>query len=173
MRPRKGAFCYGAPMILPDYLGPGLRTVFCGTAAGRRSAELGRYYAGPGNRFWPMLFRAGIVAQPLIVGDEARLLAQGIGLTDMAKHAFGPDAAIPQTAYDPARLEAFLCRYRPRSLAFNGKNAAQRFLGTKVAYGPQPHTSLPVWVLPSTSGAARAFWDEAPWHAFGACLHAM
>ncbi|RWR10745.1 mismatch-specific DNA-glycosylase [Paenirhodobacter populi] len=160
-------------MILPDFLGPGLRAVFCGTAAGRVSAERGHYYAGPGNRFWPILHPAGIVPEPLAVGDEARLLAQGIGLTDMAKLAFGPDAAIPRTAYDPARLRDFLLRHRPRSLAFNGKNAAQRFFGTQVAYGPQPGTEIPVWVLPSTSGMARRYWDPQPWHDFGAFLKTL
>ncbi|HEY0213548.1 MAG TPA: mismatch-specific DNA-glycosylase [Paenirhodobacter sp.] len=159
-------------MILPDFLAPGLRAVFCGTAAGRRSAALGRYYAGPGNRFWPMLYRAGIVDVPLAVGDEARLLALGIGLTDMAKHASGPDVAIPRAAYDPARLQGFLRLYQPRCLAFNGKNAAQRFFGAKVDYGPLD-TNPSVWVLPSTSGAARAFWDERPWRAFGAYLKSL
>jgi double-stranded uracil-DNA glycosylase len=34
--------------VLPDVLGPGLRVVFCGTAAGAVSAVRGAYYAGPG-----------------------------------------------------------------------------------------------------------------------------
>ena len=34
-----------------------------------------------------------------------------------------------------------------------------------MVYGPQPETvgGAGVWVLPSTSGAARAFWDIGPW----------
>ena len=40
---------------LPDLLLPDLRVVFVGTAAGKRSAELGHYYAGRGNRFWRTL----------------------------------------------------------------------------------------------------------------------
>ncbi len=47
--------------VPPDYLAPNLRVVFCGTAAGNRSAEVGHYYAGPGNEFWPLLYRSGIV----------------------------------------------------------------------------------------------------------------
>lgn len=31
--------------ILPDVLKPGLKVVFCGTAAGNRSATNGAYYA--------------------------------------------------------------------------------------------------------------------------------
>jgi TDG/mug DNA glycosylase family protein len=36
---------------LPDYLALDLRVVFCGTAVSARSAEVGGYYAGPGNEF--------------------------------------------------------------------------------------------------------------------------
>jgi TDG/mug DNA glycosylase family protein len=45
--------------VLEDLLAPGLSIVFCGTGAGRRSAELKAYYAGRGNRFWPTLFESG------------------------------------------------------------------------------------------------------------------
>ena len=41
--------------VLPDILQPGLRVVFCGTAAGRASAKARAYYAGPGNSFWKTL----------------------------------------------------------------------------------------------------------------------
>lgn len=154
--------------MLPDFLAPGLRAVICGTAAGRRSAELGRYYAGPGNRFWPVLYAAGIVPAPLAVGDEARLLALGIGLTDVAKGVSGGDADIPRKAYDPARLRQLLQALRPGCLAFNGKNAARAFLGSDCpGYGRVEENGLPIWILPSTSGAARGFWDEGIWRAFG------
>ncbi|GEO17500.1 hypothetical protein [Microvirga aerophila] len=36
---------------LPEVLLPNLKIVFCGTAAGNRSAASGAYYAQPGNRF--------------------------------------------------------------------------------------------------------------------------
>ena len=45
---------------LPDQLQPHLRLVFVGTAAGQRSADMGHYYAGPGNRFWRTLHEVGI-----------------------------------------------------------------------------------------------------------------
>lgn len=153
--------------MLPDHLRPGLRAVICGTAPGHRSAALRRYYAGPGNKFWPLLHRIGLVPEPLAVGDEARLLGFGIGLTDITKNVSGNDAEIPRAAYDPARLAALIARYRPGCLAFNGKNAAQRFLRQpRLSHGRHDFGGLPLWVLPSTSGAANGFWDEAPWRAF-------
>jgi TDG/mug DNA glycosylase family protein len=45
---------------LADLLATDLRVVFVGTAAGRRSAALGHYYAGRGNRFWRTLFDIGL-----------------------------------------------------------------------------------------------------------------
>jgi len=46
--------------ILPDVLEPGLRVVFCGTAAGVVSAAKRVYYAGRGNSFWPTLHEIGL-----------------------------------------------------------------------------------------------------------------
>jgi TDG/mug DNA glycosylase family protein len=37
--------------VLPDVLEPGLRVVFCGTAVGAMSTQVGAYYAGCGNQF--------------------------------------------------------------------------------------------------------------------------
>ncbi len=51
--------------VLLDLLRPGLRVVFCGTAAGAVSAAKGAYYAGPGNRFWPMLAKTGLTPRQL------------------------------------------------------------------------------------------------------------
>jgi len=41
--------------VLPDYLAPGLKVVFCGTAVGEQSAARGHYFAGRGNDFWRLL----------------------------------------------------------------------------------------------------------------------
>ena len=94
--------------MLPDYLAPNLRAVICGVAASRRSGELGRYYAGPGNRFWPVLHEAGLVRAPLRVGDEADLFAQGIGLTDIAKGVSGMDHQIDPRAFSPDRVRGLI-----------------------------------------------------------------
>ncbi|WP_448046391.1 uracil-DNA glycosylase family protein [Bradyrhizobium liaoningense] len=52
-----------SPHRLPDQLRPNLRLVFVGTAASTRSAELGHYYAHPGNRFWRAIHEAGITSR--------------------------------------------------------------------------------------------------------------
>ncbi|MGF1608194.1 MAG: mismatch-specific DNA-glycosylase [Kiloniellales bacterium] len=157
------------PHVLPDVLREGLRIVFCGSAAGRRSAELGAYYAGPGNRFWPTLYAVGLTPR-LLRPEEFPLLPDfGLGLTDLCKTALGADQALPAAADDPAALRRKIARYRPAVLAFVGKRPAAVTLGRRVDYGAQAErigvTAL--FVLPSPSGAARRYWDEEPWRALG------
>jgi double-stranded uracil-DNA glycosylase len=52
----------GAIEVLPDILELNLSVVFCGSAASSRSASSRAYYAGPGNRFWMILHKVGLIA---------------------------------------------------------------------------------------------------------------
>ncbi|MDE0391738.1 MAG: mismatch-specific DNA-glycosylase [Rhodospirillales bacterium] len=154
------------PHVLPDVLGPGLRIVFCGSAAGAASARAGAYYAGPGNRFWPTLHRVGLTPRLLVPAEFRTVLHYGIGLTDICKTESGADSALSAKSDDAAALAAKIARYRPAVLAFNGKRAARVFLDAKtIAFGTQPQRigETAIHVLPSTSGAARRWWDEAFW----------
>ena len=154
------------PDVLPDVLGPDLRIVFCGSAAGAASAREGAYYAGPGNRFWPTLHRVGLTPRLLAPAEFRCVRRYGIGLTDLCKTESGSDAGLSGEADDKAALSAKIARHRPAILAFNGKRAACVFLGAaRLAYGEQvPRIGeTAVHVLPSTSGAARRWWDDAFW----------
>ena len=160
----------GAGSVLPDVLAPGLRVVFCGSAAGAVSARLGACYAGPGNRFWPTLHRVGLTPRRIAPEDFRSVPSYGIGLTDLCKTESGPDSGLPPGADDAAALAGKIVRFRPAILAFNGKRAAAAFLGVPtrgLAYGVRPGGlgGTAVHVLPSTSGAASRWWDEAFWRA--------
>ncbi len=160
-----------AAPILPDVLGPGLRIVFCGSAAGAASARAGAYYAGPGNRFWPTLQRTGLTPRLLAPAAFRAVLDHGIGLTDLCKTESGSDAGLSGRADDAAALAAKIARHRPAILAFNGKRAARVFLGAEsLDYGEQERRigATAIHVLPSTSGAARRWWDESFWLAAAA-----
>jgi TDG/mug DNA glycosylase family protein len=159
-----------AAPVLPDVLVPGLRIVFCGTAPGTASARARAYYAGPGNRFWPTLHEIGLTPILLRPAEFARLPEFGIGLTDVSKTASGSDREVGRATFDPTRLTTVIAAASPSHLAFNGKNAARAALGRPVGYGPQPERlgGAQTWVLPSTSGAARAFWDIGPWRELAA-----
>jgi len=154
------------PHVLPDVLGPGLRVVFCGSAAGAVSARAGAYYAGPGNRFWPTLHRVGLTPRLLAPAEFSTVLRYGIGLTDLCKTESGADASLSREADDANALAAKIARYRPAILAFNGKRAAGVFLdAATIDYGEQAERigETAIHVLPSTSGAARRWWDETFW----------
>jgi TDG/mug DNA glycosylase family protein len=156
--------------LLPDVIGFDLRVVFCGTAAGDASARASAYYAGPGNAFWPVLHEVGLKSTRLSPSDYARLLEYGIGLTDVCKRRSGSDRAIGREDFDVPTVVSLIEQFQPRILAFNGKRAAQLVLGHTVVYGPQTErlAATRLFVLPSTSGAARGFWDVRRWQQLAA-----
>lgn len=158
--------------ILPDVLQPGLRLVFCGTAAGKRSAEEGAYYAHPGNVFWRALFQSGLTPRLLAPQEFPLLPGFGIGLTDLAKCHAGNDDELPGDAFDVPGLIAKIEHYAPAVLAFTSKHAARTALGHPASYGLQAQGfgSTQVFVLPSPSGQARGHWDLAHWLALAAHL---
>jgi double-stranded uracil-DNA glycosylase len=152
-------------VILADAIRPGLRVVFCGTALGAVAARKRAYYAGPGNAFYETLWRVGLTPRRLQPAEYPELLDYGIGLTDICKTRSGSDQEVGRDAFDVQRLTALLTENRPGWIAFNGKNSASGALGNPVDYGRQEErfAGVPAFVLPSTSGAARRYWDIAPW----------
>src|SRR5438105_2813609 len=153
--------------VLADLLYPDVKLVVCGTAAGHRSAQLGAYYAGRGNQFWEMLYRVGVTPRVLTPTEFMRLQEYGIGLTDLAKEASGADSSLVAGDFGPADLRVRIEQAQPLILAFNGKRAAEVFLGRSVAFGYQPGCNIGrsrIFVAPSTSGAARGSWNERVWH---------
>ena len=160
--------------ILPDLLRPGLDLVFCGTAAGRRSAEQAAYYAHPGNLFWRALHAVALTPRLFAPAEYPLLPELGIGLTDLAKHHIGNDDELPRDAFDAAALRERIERHAPGVLAFTSKAAARAALGRASGYGLQEERYGPtqLFVLPSPSGQARGHWDLAPWHALAALVRA-
>ncbi len=164
--------------VLPELLRPHLKLVVCGTAAGNISALRRAYYAGPGNRFWDILRDSSLV--PLLLRPEefGLLPSHGIGLTDLVKLEAGLDADLSARSYDAERFISSIRINQPRFVAFNGIKAARTFLKALglACKGPLPYEldSLPGFTeairrrelitiafrsLPSTSGAARGFWN--------------
>jgi len=158
--------------VLPDILEANLRIVFCGSAAGAASSRASAYYAGPGNKFWSILHKTRLTPYLLIPQQFTELANFRIGLTDLAKHASGSDADLPSDADDPAGLRELILQFEPNYLAFNGKRSGKEFIkfhtgSRSIDYGLQGSTvgKTAIFILPSTSGAANRYWDEAPWYA--------
>lgn len=160
-----------ATHVLPDTLIPGLEVVFCGTAAGTASALAGAYYAGRGNKFWPILNDVGLTPVRLAPAAFRELFIHGIGLTDIAKLASGSDRGLKHSDFDVPAFERRILSASPRRLAFNGKRAAAVFLGVRtsdVPFGPLGRRlgETELHVLPSTAGLASGHWDASHWRVF-------
>jgi TDG/mug DNA glycosylase family protein len=157
--------------FVPDVLAPGLNIVFCGTALGHKSALEKAYYAHPGNLFWKVLHRTGLIPHPIAPKDYRTVLKYGIGLTDLCKHAYGNDDVLPIDALGLQacdELEKKILHYQPRFLAFTSKTAAKSFLKKstgKINYGIQEERcgQTQIYTLCSPSGLGRGYWQEDVW----------
>jgi TDG/mug DNA glycosylase family protein len=156
--------------MLKDVLDYNLNVVFCGTAKGEASARLGYYYAGPGNKFYSILYQAGFTPIKLYPSDCYSINQYKIGLTDLVHTESGNDNQIKDESYDVPGFLAKMLNYKPKYIAFNSKRGASFALGFKgitslVQYGLQDNKigESKVFVLPSTSGSARKFWEENYW----------
>jgi len=154
--------------VLPDRLRPGLKLVFCGTAAGRQSALQQAYYAHGQNKFWKTLYEVGLTPSLLLPHDYEQLWELGIGLTDIAKYSFGMDHQLPPDALGPkaiAALGARIRKVRPAILAFTSLHGGRKVMGTQAVAGEQPERmgDTRVFILPSPSPLAANHWDFKPW----------
>src|SRR5688572_28136759 len=107
---------------LPDYLQSGLRLVFIGINPGYYSAQVGHYYARPGNLFWWALSNSGLVVKPITAEQDADLLDAGIGLTDVVKRPTHSSGDLRQDEFDAGVKVVLkkLQRYEPRVACFVG-----------------------------------------------------
>jgi double-stranded uracil-DNA glycosylase len=151
--------------VLRDVLQPGLRIVFCGTAAGNVSAARGAYYAHPRNRFWSALHAFGLTPRKLEPEDYPELPQWGLGLTDIAKQVSGMDSELPPGALGREAcdaLEAKIAAAEPEWLAFTSLTAGRRYLRRPAGFGEQRERigRTRLWLLPSPSPAAGWNWES-------------
>jgi double-stranded uracil-DNA glycosylase len=159
--------------ILPDLLEHNLKVIFCGTAVSKESAGLGIYYASSNNIFWNILYKIDLTPYQLSPQEYPKLLDFGIGLTDLVKEFCGNDNDLIEGTFNLTGFRQKIWEYQPKVIAFNGKKAAEVFYNHhQINYGYQLEkvgTSV-VYVLPSTSGTARKYWDETYWQELGECI---
>ncbi|UZR93134.1 mismatch-specific DNA-glycosylase [Chondrinema litorale] len=156
--------------MLKDVLDTNLDVVFCGTAKGKASALKGFYYAGPGNKFYSILCQTGFTPHKLDPKECYEINKYNIGLTDLVHTEFGNDKEISNGSYEVESFIIKMEKYQPKYIAFNSKKAASFVLGyqgktTQIKYGLQEKNigESKLFVLPSTSGNARRFWNENYW----------
>ncbi len=153
-----------------DLLAPCLKLLFCGYNPSLRSGHTGYHYAHPGNRFWRVLFAAGITERLYAPEEDARLLESGIGFTNLCPR---PTRRADELSREEIRagaeaLQATLEQYTPRAVAYTGIGVYKWFRATsKVAWGVQPTSAVQGvtdLVVPSPSGLNRMRFEELVEH---------
>jgi TDG/mug DNA glycosylase family protein len=142
---------------IPDVIGPGLSVLFVGINPGLYSGAVRHHFARPGNRFWPVLLRAGFTDRVLSPFEDRELLRHGCGITNIVNKstAAASDLSNDELMAGAKRLAAKIRRYRPAMVAVLGLGAYRvAFNRPKATFGPQDEkiAGVPVWVLPNPSG---------------------
>lgn len=96
--------------------------LFVGINPGIRSAQTGHHFAGYSNRFWKLLYDAGLVPEPVTYEDDDRLPEWGYGITNVVPR---PTPGIDTLTRDEfvagaAALRRKIRRYRPSIVALVG-----------------------------------------------------
>jgi TDG/mug DNA glycosylase family protein len=156
-RPTKADLAAAEGLTVPDLIGPGLDVLFCGINPGLWSGAVGHHFARPGNRFWPVLHRAGFTTTQLDPADERELLEAGLGITNLVERATAgaADLTPAELVAGAGTLAAKVAAQQPRFLAVLGIGAWRTaFAHPKAVIGRQPETigGSAVWVLPNPSG---------------------
>ena len=156
--------------MLKDVLTYNLSVVFCGTAKGKASAEKGFYYAGSGNKFYGILNEIGLTPYKLSPSECYSVNQYGFGLTDLVHSECGNDNEISKDSYEVVLFIKKIEKYKPQFIAFTRKTAASFALGLdgktiELNYGLKKEKigTSSIYILPSTSGSARRFWDPKWW----------
>lgn len=146
-----------------DLIGDRTRLLFVGINPGLWTAAVNAHFARPGNRFWPALHRAGIVASPvdaragMSAADRRMVLDAGIGITNLVPTASARAAEL--TEHDlrdgGARLVARVERLGPKVVAVLGITAYRLAFGRRAAVAGRQDDDIAgaeLWVLPNPSG---------------------
>ena len=146
---------------ISDYIRENLDVLFVGFNPSLRSSETGHHFANPTNRFWTILYKAGITDRKYTTTEDFKLLDIGYGLTNIVARPTRNAQEITQEEYDLGRqeLKKKILLYKPRIVCFVGKGVYQQYSGIKVLpWGRQVESVVPGtidFVAPSSSGLVR------------------
>ncbi|MCA0990470.1 mismatch-specific DNA-glycosylase [Pseudalkalibacillus hwajinpoensis] len=147
--------------MLPDHLDYNLKILFIGFNPGLQSEEVGHHYANPTNRFFAVLYEAGLTDRKLSPEEDHRLLEYGYGLTNIVDRPTrgASDLTIEDYVQGRKNLMKKINGYMPLVNCYVGKGVYQKLSGIKkVDWGFQPINQVDGvrdFVAPSTSGLVR------------------
>jgi TDG/mug DNA glycosylase family protein len=148
---------------LPDLVGPDIRLLFVGINPGLQTAAVQAHFSGRSNRFYPALFRAGIVDRVIDASagftpdDRAHLIGRGVGISNLVR---GASRRADELTADELRAGAADLTQRvealgPAVVALLGITAYRiAFERPKATAGRQPEGigGSELWVVPNPSG---------------------
>ncbi|MHB1126139.1 MAG: mismatch-specific DNA-glycosylase [Bacillota bacterium] len=151
---------------IPDHIGFGLDILFVGYNPSILSGETGHHYANPHNRFWRILYAAGLTPSKYRPQDDHNLLELGYGLTNIVARPTRSAAEITREEYTKGKqlLIRKIVLHRPKVVCFVGKGVYEEYSGRrKISWGVQDNPVLPGiidFVAPSSSGLVRMKIDD-------------
>ncbi|PZF83792.1 mismatch-specific DNA-glycosylase [Jiangella anatolica] len=136
---------------LPDLIGPDLRLLFVGINPGLMTVATQTHFGRPGNRYYPALIRAGVIAAP------SDLTRRGLGVTNLVARATAraDELTAAELAAGAAVLTEKVARLAPRVVAVLGLTAYRTAFGRpRAVAGRQPEdlAGAQLWALPNPSG---------------------
>jgi len=148
---------------IPDLGGPLHRLLFVGINPGLHTVAVQAPFARPGNRFFPALYRAGILdrvvdASAGLSDDDGRhIIDRGVGITSLVREATrrADELSREQLGDGAARLEVYAARTNYPVVAMLGITAYRTaFQRPGAVPGRQEETigGCALWVLPNPSG---------------------
>ncbi len=152
-----------------DLIGSAPRLLFVGINPSLWTAAVNAHFARRGNRFWPALAMAGIVASTVDASggmsetDERMVLDAGIGISNIVSTATAraDELTTAQLRLGADRLTRLVADLRPQVVALLGVTAYRQAFGKPNAHvGRQPgrfaataeFEGSELWVLPNPSG---------------------
>ena len=161
-KPTKAQLLAAYGKRLSDVIAPRLEVLFVGINPGLYSGAVGHHFARPGNRFWPVLHKAGFTERQLSPFEERELLKHGYGITNIVRHSTAAASELSRAELEKGgrNLKAKIRRHRPRVVVVLGIEAFRIAFGKpKAVFGPQEELigSSRIWVLPNPSGLNASY----------------
>lgn len=149
-----------------DHVRKDLKILFVGFNPSIRSSETGHHFANPNNRFWKILFEAGLTPRKFEPVEDSKLLDLGMGITNIVSRPTKAADEITKEEYIEGReiLKEKIALLKPKVVCYVGKGVYQEFSGRKLApWGIQAEAVVSGtidFVAPSSSGLVRMKLDE-------------
>jgi TDG/mug DNA glycosylase family protein len=175
-KPTKENLAAAAGKTLPDVIARDLDVLFCGINPGLYTVAVQQHFGRPGNRFWPVLHRAGFTPRLFHPSEQRELLPLKLGITNLVARATTAAAELSEEelAEGARALEHKVRRYKPRVLAIVGIGAYRTaFARPRASLGLQPERigDTAIWVLPNPSGLNAHYRPDQLSSCFASCAN--